>query len=93
MASRFRSFVLITHRWLGFTSSVVLPIVGLTGAILICPGTSLLKRVAGPLHERLGMGRVGWWLVVLATVIAVLVELGGLRPPVFNRQPSLGCIF
>jgi uncharacterized iron-regulated membrane protein len=35
MASRFRSFVLITHRWLGLTSSVVLSIVGLTGAILI----------------------------------------------------------
>jgi uncharacterized iron-regulated membrane protein len=78
MASRFRSFVLITHRWLGLTSSVVLSIVGLTGAILIWPVTSLLKRVAGPLHERLAMGRVGWWLVVLATVIAVLLELGGL---------------
>jgi hypothetical protein len=59
MAFRFRSFVLITHRWLGLTSSVVVSIVGLTGAILVWPGTSLLKRVAARFTNG-SMGKVGW---------------------------------
>jgi uncharacterized iron-regulated membrane protein len=78
MASRVRSIVLVTHRWLGISSSVVLSIVGLTGAVLASSGTSLLRRVSGRLHETLAMGRIGWWLVVGATVMAVLLQLGGL---------------
>jgi uncharacterized iron-regulated membrane protein len=74
-----RYLVLATHRWLGLSSSVVLSIVGLTGAVLVfVPGTFLLKRVAGRLHQTVAMGRIGWWLVVVVTVIAVVLEVGGL---------------
>ena len=73
-----QSIILVTHRWLGLSSSLILAIVGLTGAVLVFPGTSALKRIAGPLHERLALGRFGWWIVVLATIAAVFLELGGL---------------
>ena len=72
-----RELVLVTHRWLGLSSSVVLAIVGLTGAGLIWPSASLLRRISGRLHEELGLGGLGFWLVVWATVAAVLLELGG----------------
>ena len=78
MASRIRSITLVTHRWLGLSSSLVLAIVGVTGAVLVFPGTSPLKRIAGPLHERLAMGQFGWWIVVVVTIAAVFLELGGL---------------
>ena len=76
--SRIRSFILVTHRWMGLASSLALAIVGLTGAILLLPGKSPLRSIAGPLHERLGMGKFGWWIVVVVTIAAVFLELGGL---------------
>ena len=78
MTPRIRSIILVTHRWLGLSSSLVLAIVGVTGAVLVFPGTSPLKGIAGPLHERLGMGQFGWWIVVIVTIAAVFLELGGL---------------
>ncbi|HYN07042.1 MAG TPA: PepSY domain-containing protein [Vicinamibacterales bacterium] len=50
----------------------------MTGAVLVWPGTSYpLGRIAGPLHERLAMGSIGRWIVVVVTVVAVLLQVGG----------------
>jgi uncharacterized iron-regulated membrane protein len=76
--SSFRRLVLVTHRWLGLASSLILSIVGTTGAALTWPGRSLVQRIAGRLHETLALGSVGWWLVVIATIAAVILQLGGL---------------
>src|SRR6185503_7314238 len=46
-------------------------------AILLVPGRSLIRRIAGPMHQDLWLGRFGWWLVVLATILAVVLEAGG----------------
>src|SRR5436309_9621638 len=78
MASNLRSIVLITHRWIGLSSSLVLSIAGVSGAVLLLPGNSPLRRIAGPLHERLWLGEPGWWMVVAGTIAAVFLELGGL---------------
>jgi len=77
-----RQFVLVTHRWLGIASSAVLAVVGGTGAVLVWRDhlalAETLGRYASPLHERLAAGRVGYWIVVGSTGLAVLLELGGL---------------
>ena len=49
---------------------------------MLAPGFPL-RKYAGPLHQslalkKLGLEQVGWWLVVTATVLAVVLELGGL---------------
>ena len=74
----FRNLMVVTHRWIGLASSVVLAIVGATGAVLLIPGRTLFRRAAALLHQELALGRVGWWIVVLATIAAVLLQLGGL---------------
>jgi uncharacterized iron-regulated membrane protein len=77
-----RHFILVTHRWLGLTSSIVLAIVGATGAVLTWREhlalAEALGRYASPLHERLAAGRIGYWIVVVSTGLAVLLEIGGL---------------
>ena len=78
----FRQMVLVTHRWIGLGSSIVLAIVGTSGALLVTPGLPL-RKYAGPIHQHLalnqvGLGTLGWWIVVIATVLAVVLELGGL---------------
>lgn len=77
-----RQLVLVTHRWLGLANSAVLAIVGGTGVVLVwreqIEFMDTLGRYAGPLHERLAFGKVGYWIVVISTGIAVLLELGGL---------------
>lgn len=78
MSSNIHAFVLVTHRWIGLASSLVLSILGVTGAVLLLPGNPPLKRIAGPLHERLAIGNLGWWIVVVVTIAAVFLELGGL---------------
>ena len=78
MTPKIRPIILVTHRWLGLSSALVLAIVGVTGAILLLPGTAPFRKIAGPLHERLGMGQFGWWIVVIVTIAAVFLELGGL---------------
>jgi len=76
---RVRRFVLLTHRWMGLSTSVIAAVVGTTGALIIWfPQTNLLRRIAGKLHQDLALGGVGWWLVVLTTIIAVVLEIGGL---------------
>lgn len=77
MRARLRPAMLLAHRWIGIASAPVLSITGVTGAILLLPGRSPIRRIAGPLHERLSLGQFGWWIVVIATIAAVLLEVGG----------------
>jgi uncharacterized iron-regulated membrane protein len=83
----FRTFVLVTHRWLGIAASAVLAIVGGTGVFLLWrerwwwEQSELLVfagRVSGPVHEYLALGSVGSFVVVTATGVAILLEIGGL---------------
>jgi len=77
-----RNVVLVTHRWLGLVSALVLAIVGATGVVILygsdIEAIGLLRRVSGRLHERLMLGRVGGWIVIITTAASVLLELGGL---------------
>jgi uncharacterized iron-regulated membrane protein len=73
-----RSVLLVTHRWLGLSSSVVLAIVATSGSLLLLPESFLLRRVGGAVHDSLALGRVGWRLVVAATFVALLLQIGGL---------------
>jgi uncharacterized iron-regulated membrane protein len=75
----FRHFVLVTHRWIGLASSLVLLVVGLTGAGLVWPRLlGPLERPFGTLHTRLALGEPGQWLVVAATTASALLVIGGL---------------
>lgn len=78
MSVRFRPAMLMAHRWIGIASAPVLCLTGVTGALLLLPGRSPIRRIAGPLHERLSLGHFGWWIVVIATIAAVFLEAGGL---------------
>jgi uncharacterized iron-regulated membrane protein len=76
-----RDLVLIAHRWMGLAASGVLAILGGTGAILAWENWDAiesLRRYAGPVHARLALGRLGSWIVIMATAIGVLVEISGL---------------
>lgn len=73
-----RPFVLITHRWIGLSTSLIIAIAGVTGAVLTVPGPNAVRRIAGPLHEQLALGSFGTWVVVIATGGAVLLQIGGL---------------
>ena len=72
-----RRFVLLTHRWIGLSTSVVLVIAGATGAVLALPGPDLLRRAASRLHETLALGSIGNLIVLTATGAAVVLQLGG----------------
>ena len=84
----FRRFVLVTHRWLGLLSAPILIVVGATGVILMVdfesvPSLDRVGRYASALHQqlafgRIGLGRIGHWIVLLATLVAVILECGGL---------------
>jgi uncharacterized iron-regulated membrane protein len=74
---RVRRVLLLSHRWIGLASSLVLAIVGLTGAVIFLPRSVPFRRFAGPLHQQLAAGTVGSWVVVSATAAAVLLQLGG----------------
>lgn len=73
-----RRFVLVTHRWIGITTSLVLAIVGSTGAIMVWEGRNLIQRISGRLHESLALGKVGAWIVIAASIAAVLLQIGGI---------------
>jgi uncharacterized iron-regulated membrane protein len=82
-----RHLVLVTHRWLGLATSALLAIAGVTGAFLIWRERPfweqsellvLAGRISSPVHERLALGRVGSLVVVSATGLAILMEIGGL---------------
>lgn len=68
---------LVGHRWAGLASSAVLCIAGVTGALLVWPGTHLLWRISGPLHDSLGLGRAGWIVVLAVTAASVMVQVSG----------------
>ena len=72
-----RRFVLVTHRWIGLSTSIVLAIAGATGAVLAVPGPDLLRRAASRLHETLALGSVGSVIVLTATGAAIVLQLGG----------------
>ena len=81
--SRIRFLILVLHRWIGLASSLLLSIVGVTGAVLVLPsrvlpGGAALRNTADLLHTKLGMGNFGWWVVVVVTIAAIFIELGGL---------------
>ncbi len=72
-----RRFVLLTHRWIGLSTSFVLAIAGATGAVLALPGPELIRRASSLLHETLALGRAGNVIVLTATGAAVVLQLGG----------------
>ena len=82
-----RQLILVTHRWVGLATSVVLAIVGGTGALIVweMPFRGFLRRFLGRLHESLGFSWFGGWpgffgdsVVNIATALAVVLQLGGL---------------
>jgi uncharacterized iron-regulated membrane protein len=84
----FRRVVLVTHRWLGLLSAPILIVVGATGVILTVdfesvPSLDRVGRYASALHQqlafgRIGLGRIGHRIVLVATLVAVIMEVGGL---------------
>jgi uncharacterized iron-regulated membrane protein len=89
-----RYAVLVSHRWLGLAVSAILAIVGATGALLVWPlPFERLGRVASRLHEQLAAGWLGNQIVEVATLSAVLLQVGGLilwwkRKTLFFRRGS-----
>lgn len=80
-----RRVVLVTHRWLGLATFAILAIVGTTGVVMqlqdrwdYIPTIRRIHRLSGLLHESLLLGIVGRWLVVMASALAVFLELAGL---------------
>ena len=77
-----RQFVLVTHRWMGLSSAAVLALLGATGVVLQWAEDVVfldaVRRYASALHERLALGPFGYWVVVVTTAIAVLLEFGGI---------------
>jgi uncharacterized iron-regulated membrane protein len=74
----FRQFLLVTHRWLGLGSSLLLAIAGLTGALLVWPDAIPARSFIEGVHQELGVGKTGWYFVLLATVAGILLQAGGL---------------
>lgn len=74
----FRQFLLVTHRWLGLASSLLLTIAGVTGALLVWPNAIPARPFIEGLHQELRLGKPGWYLVLLATLAGVVLQAGGL---------------
>jgi uncharacterized iron-regulated membrane protein len=74
----FRRFVLWTHRWLGLTSAIVLIVAGLSGAVFLLPLSDHDREWWIALHVDLFAGAAGAWVVVVATTVSLLLQLGGL---------------
>jgi uncharacterized iron-regulated membrane protein len=72
-----RRFILVTHRWIGLSTSLVLIIAGATGALMVWGFQGEFRRVVGRVHENLALGEAGTWIVVLATAGAVVLQFGG----------------
>lgn len=72
-----RHVVLVTHRWLGLSTGLILTIAGATGTVLVF-ATGRLHQVVGPVHTSLAAGRPGTLVVLAATAAAVLLEAGGI---------------
>jgi uncharacterized iron-regulated membrane protein len=74
----FRRFVLVAHRWLGLGSSVLLAIIGLSGAAYLIPAFERYRPFLEELHMHLMIPGAGQGIVIAATIAAILLELGGL---------------
>jgi uncharacterized iron-regulated membrane protein len=74
----FREFRVVAHRWMGLLASLVLAIAGLTGAVLVWPGRFPGRGLVSALHDSLALGGTGRWIVLVATGLAILLQLGGL---------------
>lgn len=72
-----RRFLLVTHRWIGISTSLVLIIAGATGAMMVWGFQGAFRSSIGRIHENLALGKLGIWIVVLATAGAVVLQLGG----------------
>jgi uncharacterized iron-regulated membrane protein len=77
LAMTLRQLVLVTHRWLGLSTGLILTIAGVTGTVMVF-ATGWLHQVIGPLHTSLAAGRPGTLVVLAATAAALLLEAGGL---------------
>jgi uncharacterized iron-regulated membrane protein len=76
--TNWRSLILLTHRWIGLTTSLVLIIVGATGSMMVWGFQGEFRRTVGRIHENLALGNIGIWIVVVATAGAILLQLGGI---------------
>lgn len=75
-----RTFVILTHKWIGLASSLVLSIAGLTGALLVWPEvlpTEVVNTI-GALHVELLAGRSGANVMIGFTALGILLQAGGL---------------
>ena len=72
-----RQLVLVTHRWIGLATSLVLITAGATGSLMVWGFQGEFRRTIGRIHENLALGRIGIWIVVVATAAAILLQLGG----------------
>ncbi|MEO6222671.1 MAG: PepSY domain-containing protein [Vicinamibacterales bacterium] len=72
-----RRLLLVTHRWIGLSTSLVLIIAGGTGAMMVWGFQGPFRRSVGRVHENLALGRVGIWIVMIATAGAIVLQLGG----------------
>jgi uncharacterized iron-regulated membrane protein len=72
-----RRLILVTHRWIGLGTSLVLIVAGATGALMVWGLQGDFRRMVGRIHEDLALGRLGTWIVVAATVGAVLLQFVG----------------
>ena len=72
-----RRLILVTHRWIGLSTSLVLIIAGATGALMVWGFQGEFRRAVGRIHESLALGTTGTWIVLLATAGAILLQFGG----------------
>jgi len=70
--------MVITHRWMGLGSGVLLAAIGLTGTLFLLPGPTWFREMLEELHVHLMIPVIGREVVIVATAVAVLLELGGL---------------
>jgi len=72
-----RRWILVTHRWIGLSTSLVLIVAGATGAMMVWGFQGDFRRAVGRIHENLSLGSTGEWIVLIATGGAVLLQFGG----------------
>ena len=73
-----RRFIISCHRWLGLGSSVLLSVIGLSGAAFLVPAPPYVRPLLDELHVTLMIPGAGKWIVLAASAAAVFLELSGL---------------